>query len=104
MSQQSNLSFYDQFAEAYQSVYAQVDEKAAVERWIDLLESLELVPTLATRSQSPLALIDVGCGPGWHLAAWSRQGFRTTGLEGSPAMLPAAQQNLRAPGLGGGLP
>jgi SAM-dependent methyltransferase len=99
MEPSSNLRFYERFAEAYQFLYAQVDEDAAVERWVRLLEDLRLIQTPATRLQGPPAILDVGCGPGRHLIAWHKRGFRPTGLDGSRAMLSVAERNLRSAGI-----
>jgi SAM-dependent methyltransferase len=99
MPDNSNLRFYERFAEAYQSVYEQLDEYSAVGRWVRLLEDLDMIQKHATRLQDPPAMADVGCGPGRHLIAWHEQGFRPVGLDGSPAMLAAAERNLRCAGI-----
>jgi SAM-dependent methyltransferase len=99
MSQGSNQRFYEEFAEVYESVYAQVDEDAAVGRWVRLLEDVALLPAYETRLPTPPALIDIGCGPGWYLPAWRKLGFKPTGIDTSPAMLSLAQKSLRLAGI-----
>ncbi|MEW6267340.1 MAG: class I SAM-dependent methyltransferase [Thermodesulfobacteriota bacterium] len=39
-------------------------------------------------------LLDVGCGPGWHLQAFKRIGLNVAGLDPSPAMLEMARSRL----------
>lgn len=99
MPPNSNLRFYERFADAYQSVYAEVDEYCAVGRWVRLLEDVGLVRKPATRLQDPPAMADLGCGPGRHLIAWHEHGFRPVGLDGSAAMLAAAERNLFGAGI-----
>jgi SAM-dependent methyltransferase len=96
MPKDSNLSFYDRFAGPYQHLYAQIDEDAAVDRWVGVLQKIGLIQGLDARQLAPIALVDVGCGAGKHLPAWKRQGFAPTGLDGSPAMLAYAERNFRS--------
>lgn len=99
MPADSNLSFYDRFAGPYQFLYAQVDEDAVVNRWVELLQEHGLIQGPQMRCLAPPALVDVGCGPGRYLPAWKRRGFDVTGLDGSPAMLAAAERHLRSAGV-----
>src|SRR6185312_780937 len=90
----SNLSFYDRFAGPYQHLYAEIDEEAAVDRWVGVLQEFGLVQGPDARRLAPVPLVDVGCGAGKHLPAWKKRGFAPTGLDGSPTMLAYAESNL----------
>ncbi len=87
-----NSKFYAQFADYYESVYADVDAAEAVRQWRSLLGlDSKLMPF------SP-SLLDLGCGPGWHLQPWQQAGFRVCGLDLSPEMLRrAARLNSKVP-------
>lgn len=84
-----NSDFYEVFARRYVEYYGHVDPVAAVAQWRELLnkQDLEWLPCNNPR------LLDVGCGPGWHLRAWENEGFRVSGLDLSPSMLRIAAAN-----------
>lgn len=87
-SSRANVNFYERFAEYYQRIYACVDADETVRQWKLLLDQ-HLVS-----SAKPLRLIDIGCGPGWHLTPWAKAGFEVVGIDSSPSMLAAAQANF----------
>jgi SAM-dependent methyltransferase len=84
----ANVEFYERFAEYYQRIYACVDANETVRQWNMLLEEHQKACT------KRLNLVDVGCGPGWHLSAWAKAGFDVAGIDSSPSMLIAAEKNL----------
>ena len=92
----SNIDFYDAFASRYETYYAHIDESESVRRWIDFLEKERLIPTLEQRSIARPLLLDIGCGPGWHLRPWQGSSFVVSGLDSSPAMLRLAANNANA--------
>jgi SAM-dependent methyltransferase len=83
----SNLEFYEAFADDYEHYYAAVDASATVKQWLALMETERLVPSIEKRRLQAPHLLDLGCGPGWHLPAWRAECFRVAGLDASPAML-----------------
>lgn len=88
-----NLKFYEAFAPEYREFYDSPAAKEAVQAWCSALRAADLWPA------SPTTLLDLGCGPGTHLAAWADEVDRVDGLDGSPAMLGEARRKLAAAGL-----
>lgn len=83
--------FRDWFGSEYLALYPHRD-RAEARRAVRLLsEGTGLGP--ATR------VLDVGCGPGRHLAELHRIGYLATGLDLSPRMLAAARNAVPACGL-----
>ncbi|MBX3670130.1 MAG: class I SAM-dependent methyltransferase [Rhodocyclaceae bacterium] len=89
-----NTAFYDAFAPYYCGYYGSVDASEAVRQWVGRLEAEGLLPPFARRCRSPLSLLDLGCGPGWHVRPWQEMGFEVCGLDQSPAMLRIAATAL----------
>ena len=83
----SQAQFYEWFAAAYESLYKVIDAEKTVQQWNGLLQTV--LP--AGQRNPPLRLLDVGCGPGWHLPHWHRHGFTVAGLDVSAAMLEFAR-------------
>jgi SAM-dependent methyltransferase len=83
----SQADFYDWFAAAYESQYKAIDAERTVQQWAALLQTV--LP--AEEPASRLRLLDVGCGPGWHLPHWHHRGFVVAGLDVSMAMLEFAK-------------
>jgi SAM-dependent methyltransferase len=79
----SQADFYEWFATAYESQYKAIDSERTVRQWNCLLQTVLRAGKPAPR----LRLLDVGCGPGWHLPHWHRRGFTVAGLDVSVAML-----------------
>lgn len=93
---QDNVDFYEAFARYYERIYSCVDATETVRQWLILMEQKGFVPGRQDRKKHPPSLLDVGCGPGWHLAAWANQGFAVSGLDSSPTMLKIAENNFAA--------
>ncbi len=91
----SNVEFYETIAPFYEAIYGAIDAPETVRQWLLLLEDLGLVPLRQRRENARSRLVDVGCGPGWHLAAWHGAGFEVAGLDASPSMLQLAERNFR---------
>ena len=83
----SQAQFYEWFATAYESLYKVIDAEKTVQQWNGLLQTV--LP--AEQRKTPLRLLDVGCGPGWHLPHWHRRGFIVAGLDFCMAMLELAK-------------
>lgn len=96
-SQHSNADFYERIAPIYELVYGEVSAASVVGQWVSLLEARGHIPT--DREDKKVRLIDVGCGPGWYLAEWSRAGFQVSGMDSSPAMLARARRQLLTSGI-----
>jgi len=92
----TNVEFYEAFAVSYEDYYKDVDAPQAVSQWLTALEAQQLIPTDLARSKNPPSLLDVGCGPGWHLRAWQRAHFNVAGLDASPRLLRLASRNAHA--------
>lgn len=92
----SNAEFYDAFASKYEDYYADIDAQETVRQWLHYLECQELVDPYNSRLSSPPVLLDLGCGPGWHLRPWQRASFSVCGLDSSPNMLRLAAKNAKA--------
>ena len=72
-----------------------IDAEETVRQWDGLLQTVRP----ARQQKSRPRLLDVGCGPGWHLPHWHRHGFTVAGLDISTAMLEFAKVEwLRAEG------
>ena len=92
-----NIDFYQAFAAHYARLYDAVDADEVVRQWLMLLdEELHLVPDAEARAVTRPRLLDLGCGPGWHLVAWHRAGFEVVGVDASEAMLDLAATTLRS--------
>ena len=83
----SQAEFYEWFASAYESLYKVIDAEKTVQQWNGLLQTV--LPK--GQRERPLRLLDVGCGPGWHLPHWQCRGFVVAGLDISRAMLECAK-------------
>lgn len=99
----TNVDFYDVFASGYEAFYADVDAPECVRQWLMFLEDEGLVHPCVKRVCRPPALLDIACGPGWHLRPWQQAGFRVSGLDVSPSMLRLAVRNAAA-GIGTDVP
>jgi SAM-dependent methyltransferase len=94
-----NIEFYSAFARVYTAAYRDVDADEMVRQWAQLLDRLEgMKESLKKVGQGADVrvprLLDVACGPGWHLPAWSAFGFEVWGLDANPAMLRFAADTL----------
>jgi len=89
-----NVAFYEAIAPFYAELYGEIDATETVRQWLLLLEGTGLVPLSQMRQQIRPRLIDIGCGPGWHLAAWDAAGFEVVGLDASPSMLGLAEASF----------
>ena len=78
-----NPWFRDWFGSEYLALYPHRD-RAEARRAVRLLHH-------ATGLGPGTRVLDVGCGPGRHLAELHRIGYRATGLDLSPSMLEAAR-------------
>lgn len=87
-----NLSFYEEFAAEYSSYYQDLRPARAVEAYCITLIAANVMPEI------PELLLDLGCGPGAHLGAWSNKGFEVRGLDSSPTMLSMARENTENSG------
>jgi SAM-dependent methyltransferase len=88
-----NAGCYEALAPFYEGLYGEIDAAEGVRQWLLLLEELKLAPRAPAKRRK--RLIDVGCGPGWHLAAWHAAGFGVAGLDSSPSMLRLADRTFR---------
>jgi SAM-dependent methyltransferase len=88
-----NSVFYEAFAANYEAHYRTVDAPAAVQQWLARMEALKLVPLEPARRARRPTLLDLGCGPGWHLREWATSGFSAAGMDVSPTMLRLARRN-----------
>lgn len=75
--------FQDWFGREYLALYPHRD-RAEAKRAVRLLRE-------ATGLGPGTRVLDVGCGPGRHMAEMLRIGYRATGLDLSPSMLEAAR-------------
>src|SRR5689334_319051 len=83
----NQAAFYEWFAPTYEALYKAIDAEETVRQWNDLLCRFR-----SGRHCDPIPrLLDVGCGPGWHLPHWHRCGFTVAGLDFSRAMLEYAK-------------
>lgn len=89
-----NPACYEVLAPCYEAIYGQIDARETVRQWQLLLAQFDLVPLTGNR----LSLVDIGCGPGWHLEAWAEAGFRVAGIDASRNMLEQARTRLAAAG------
>jgi SAM-dependent methyltransferase len=83
----SQAEFYKWFAPAYEALYKVIDAGETVRQWHSLLQTVR--PN--GQHNSRRRLLDVGCGPGWHLPHWHRRGLTVAGLDVSMAMLEFAK-------------
>lgn len=86
----TNTEFYDKAAADYDAFYSKVDGVETVRQWL-------LVLPRYLSSEGHRKLLDIGCGPGFHLQAWRRADFEVAGLDSSSSMLRIAA--ARAPGV-----
>jgi len=89
-----NISFYEAFARYYVEYYGHMDANEVVHQWVIRLKGLGLVADPI--SASSLRLLDLGCGPGWHLRTWQNAGFEVSGMDVSPSMLKLASVQSNA--------
>lgn len=89
-----NSDCYEKLAPIYEELYGDIDAQETVRQWWQLLVQQKLLP----RNPQGLRLLDVGCGPGWHLMSWRELGFDVAGLDSSASMLKIARKNLDAAG------
>jgi SAM-dependent methyltransferase len=89
-----NPACYEALAPCYEGIYGQIDARETVRQWRLLLAQLDL----AQLASDCLSLVDIGCGPGWHLEAWAEVGYHVAGLDASPSMLEQARRRLTASG------
>lgn len=91
-----NVGFYEFFAHTYADLFSALDAGETVRQWLILLRgiSLGLIPGPHHHPK----LLDVGCGPGCHLAHWVAAGYNAAGLDSSPRMLALARATLHAAG------
>jgi len=92
----SNIEFYDRLAPTYKQIYVEINSRAIVRQWVTLLEKLKCIPAVAGGADRKMRLIDIGCGPGWHLPEWSSAGFKVAGLDSSQEMLKLAREHFRS--------
>ncbi len=95
VSPNPNVEFYEAIAPFYEEIYGVFDAEETVRQWLLLIEGLGLVSDRLARQAARPRLIDVGCGPGRHLAAWHAVDFEVAGLDASPSMLRLAERNFR---------
>jgi SAM-dependent methyltransferase len=95
-SAKDNVEFYEAFAPYYERVYSCIDAVETVRQWVLLLEQLEFHSNRQEPGKVPQKVVDVGCGPGWHLVPWVNAGFGVSGLDSSPTMLKFAEKNVAA--------
>jgi SAM-dependent methyltransferase len=98
-----NVNFYELYAAEYQSKYGEVDAVETVRQWLQLLEREHAAPSPELPGKHERRVLDLGCGPGWHLRAWQRERFAVSGLDSSPTMLRLAARYARA-GTGTAIP
>ena len=87
-----NPDCYEKLAPIYEELYGDIDAQETVHQWWQFLVQQNLLPS----NPKGLRLLDVGCGPGWHLLAWRELGFDVTGLDSSTSMLEIAKRTLDA--------
>lgn len=92
----TNRIFYEAFAPFYEEIYEEIDAVEVVRQWLFLAEERNWVPSREERFRVRPRLLDIGCGPGWYLAPWSRAGFEVAGLDSSPAMLERARHRIHS--------
>lgn len=80
------LAYYDEHAQAFWEGTRDHDVRQNIDA---LLAAIEGPP--------PFDLLDVGCGPGRDLAAFTALGHRATGLEGSAALAALARSHSGCP-------
>lgn len=85
-----NTDCYEVLAPYYEDIYRDIDATETVRQWWSLLVNSNLIIDIP----EVLRLIDVGCGPGWHMKAWRDLGLRTAGLDSSPSLLALARKRL----------
>ena len=76
------LAHYDQRAQAFLEGTRDHDVRQNIDA---LLQAIEAAP--------PFELLDLGCGPGRDLAAFTALGHRATGIEGSPRLAAMAREH-----------
>lgn len=85
---------YELLAPFYEAIYERIDADETVRQWWQLLVEAKLV----SDPPEALRLVDIGCGPGWHLEAWADMGFRVAGVDASPSMLELARRRFATAG------
>ncbi len=79
---EQNCSPYENFARIYDQIMAGVDYEA----WADYVITL-----LNQSNKKPASVIDLACGTGSSTLPFARRGFKTAGVDLSPAMLEVAR-------------
>jgi len=88
-----NSDFFEAFAASYCDYYRDVDAGEAVRHWTRLLRAAGVNWATNKVDGTNPTLLDLGCGPGWHLGPWGDQGFDVCGLDSSPSMLEIARSH-----------
>jgi SAM-dependent methyltransferase len=81
-----NPGCYELLAPFYEDIYERIDADETVRQWWQLLVEAKLIVDLP----EALRLVDIGCGPGWQIKAWSELCFTAVGLDSSPTLLASA--------------
>lgn len=82
--QNPNPAFYEAISSFYDQLYREVDPVEAVRQWLLLIDRYYRRDNI---SQTPLRLLELGCGTGRYLQPWCRAGFDVTGVDCSAGML-----------------
>ena len=90
-----NDRFFDIFSSYYEQFYGNIAVNKIVDAWFDALLEAGLKKKLSESSQDTLQLLDVGCGPGWYMNAWSEKGFMVYGLDSSSNMIALARNKFQ---------
>ncbi len=97
--------YYQESRSSYQPAYSaaereHIDGKLRLRHWVLQQLLAPGSPTPETAPEAPLRFLDVGCGEGWALAYFQRQGWNVLGLDFSSFSLeqfhPALRGHLRA--------
>ncbi len=81
---------YEDFAEVYDSLQAEVDYVGRAEYLIELFKEYDRLPTL---------LLDVACGTGGFSLQFAKKGIDVIGADPSPEMLGKAREKLTEKGI-----
>ena len=86
----SLTDYHEQFAQVYDSLYAERDVRADARYSVGLLD-FERLGAAAPH------VLDFGCGCGAHVVAFAEMGLKATGFDKSPAMIAQAAAKPVAP-------